>query len=49
MCGFCALHQGKLMVHAYPGGPVGTQLFRNGDEAEVVGQVTTIVTRLSYT
>ena len=43
LCGSCILQQGNLVVRAYPGGPLGTQLFRNGIDAEVVGQVTTIV------
>lgn len=48
-CGRCTLEGSDLVVHAYPGGPVATQLFRNGIDAEVVGQVTTIVRRLSST
>jgi len=46
LCGCCALHQGKLVVRAYPGGRLATQQFRNGIEAEVIGQVTTILRRL---
>ncbi len=46
LCGCCALQQGSLVVHAYPGGPLGTQQFRNGIDAEVIGQVTTIIRRL---
>jgi len=45
LCGRCALQQGSLVVHGYPGGPFGTQQFRNGIDAEVVGQVMTIVRR----
>ncbi len=46
LCGCCALQQGKLVVRAYPGGRLATQQFRNGIEAEVIGQVTTILRRL---
>ncbi len=46
LCGRCALQQGSLVVHAYPGGPFGTQQFRNGIDAEVIGQVTTVLRRL---
>jgi hypothetical protein len=33
-------------VHAYPGGPLGTRQVRNEADAEVMGQVTTILRRL---
>jgi len=46
LCGSCALHQGNLVVRAYPGGWLATQQFRNGVDAEVIGQVTTILRRL---
>jgi hypothetical protein len=46
LCGCCALHQGNLVVRAYPGGRLATQQFRNGIEAEVIGKVTAIVRRL---
>jgi hypothetical protein len=46
LCGRCSLHQGNLIVHTYPGGPLGTRQFRNGTDAEVIGQVTTILRRL---
>ena len=46
LCGCCALHQGNLVVRAYPGRPLGTQQLRNGIDAEVVGQVTTVLRRL---
>ena len=45
LCGCCTLQQDSLVVHAYPGGPIGTQQFRNGIDAEVIGQVTTILKR----
>jgi len=46
LCGCCALHQGNLVVRGYPGGRLATQQFRNGIDAEVIGQVTTILRRL---
>lgn len=46
LCGRCTLDEGKLILHGYPGGSVGSQQFRNGVDAEVVGQVTTILRRL---
>ena len=46
LCGCCTLQQGSLVVHTYPGGPIGTRQFRNGIDAEVIGQVTTILRRL---
>jgi hypothetical protein len=46
LCGCCALHQGNLVVRAYPGGRLATQQFKNGIDAEVIGQVTTILRRL---
>jgi hypothetical protein len=46
MCGRCTLNEGNLVIHGYPGGAVSTQQFRNGVDAEVVGQVTTILRRL---
>lgn len=46
LCGCCALHQGNLVVRAYPSGRLATQQFRSGIDAEVIGQVTTILRRL---
>ncbi len=46
LCGCCALHQGNLVVRAYPCGRLATQQFRNGIDAEVIGQVTTILRKL---
>ena len=45
LCGCCTLQQGSLVVHAHPGGPLGTHQFRNGIDAEVIGQVTTVLKR----
>jgi hypothetical protein len=46
LCGRCSLDEGNLVVHGYPGTAATTHQFRNGVDAEVVGQVTTIVRRL---
>jgi hypothetical protein len=46
LCGCCALHQGMLVVRAYPGGRLAIQQFRNGIDAEVIGQVTMVLRRL---
>jgi hypothetical protein len=46
LCACCALHQGNLVVRAYPGGRLGMQQFRMGIDAEVIGQVTTILRKL---
>jgi hypothetical protein len=46
MCGCCALNQGNLVVRSYRGGSCGTQQFRNGIDAEIIGRVTTILRRL---
>lgn len=46
LCGRCVLEDENLVVHSYPGGPLDIQRFRNGVDAEVVGQVTTILRRL---
>jgi hypothetical protein len=47
LCGCCALHQGELIVPSYPGVPLGARHFRNRIDAEVIGQVTTILRRLA--
>jgi hypothetical protein len=46
VCGCCALHQGILAVRAYSGGRLTAQRFKNGIDAEVIGQVTAILRRL---
>lgn len=46
LCGRCTLQGGHLVLHGYPGGSAGTQQFRDGVDAEVVGQVTTVLRRL---
>jgi hypothetical protein len=45
MCGCCVLHQGNLIVRSYRRGSLGSQVFRNGIDVEVIGQVTTMVRR----
>ena len=47
LCGCCAVHNDQLLVHLYPGMPLGARHFRNGIDAEVIGQVTTILRRLA--
>lgn len=49
LCGCCALDQGNLVVHTYPGISLGPRQFRNGIDAEVIGKVTAIVRRLPPT
>lgn len=46
LCDCCALHQGNLVVRSYPGGRLATLQFRNGIDAEVIGQVTAVLRRL---
>jgi hypothetical protein len=48
LCGHCTLDEGNLVVHGYPRGAVASQHFRDGIDAEVIGQVTTILRRLDY-
>ena len=47
LCGPCILRHGHLIVDSYPGGPSVSQQLRNRIDAEVVGQVTTILRRLA--
>jgi hypothetical protein len=47
LCGCCALHQDELVVHLYPGVALGARRYRNGIDAEVIGQVTAILRRLA--
>jgi hypothetical protein len=46
LCGRCDLHQGNLIVRAFPGGRLAAQQFKNGMDAKVIGRVTTILRRL---
>ena len=46
LCAHCTLDKTNLVVHGYPGGPVGAQYFSNGLDAEVIGRVTAVLRRL---
>jgi hypothetical protein len=46
-CGCCTLERGFVVVHPYPDRPFHPRQFKNGSEAEVVGEVTTIFRRLN--
>ena len=47
LCGCCTLERGFVTVHPYPDRPFSPRQFKNGSEAEIVGEVTTILRRLS--
>jgi hypothetical protein len=47
LCGSCTLERGFVAVHPYPDRPFGPRQFKNGSEAEIVGEVTTILRRLN--
>jgi hypothetical protein len=46
LCGRCTLDDGNLVIHGHPRETVRMQQFRNGTDAEVIGQITTILRRL---
>jgi len=46
VCGPCTLDGSSLTVHGYPRGHVPSHNFRDGIDAEVVGQVTAILRRI---
>jgi hypothetical protein len=46
LCGSCTLERGFVAVHPYPDRPFSPRQFTNGSEAEIVGEVTTILRRL---
>jgi len=46
LCGHCTLNRNNLVVHSCAGGSFSAQRFRNGVDAEVVGQVGAILRRL---
>ncbi len=46
LCGRCSLDGENLTVHGYPRGHIGAQQFKEGSDAEIVGQVTAILRRL---
>ncbi|HXN74420.1 MAG TPA: hypothetical protein VN861_17870 [Candidatus Acidoferrales bacterium] len=45
-CGCCTFQHGLVVVHPYPDRPFSPRQFRNGTDAEVIGQVTAILRRL---
>ena len=47
LCGPCTLQQGVFIVHPHSNGPHSPLRFRNGIDAEMIGQVTSIFRRLS--
>ncbi len=47
LCGCCTLERGFVVVHPYPDRPFTPRRFKNGTDAEVVGQVTAILRRLA--
>lgn len=47
LCGCCSLERGFVVVHPYPDRPFTPREFKNGTDAEVVGQVTAILRRLA--
>lgn len=48
LCGHCILDQGNLVLPGYPGGSSAKQQLRNASDAEIVGQVTTVLRRLVW-
>jgi hypothetical protein len=47
LSGCCTLERGFVVVHPYPDRPFSPRQFKNGSEAEIVGEVTTILRRLN--
>jgi hypothetical protein len=47
LCGSCELRRGVLIVHPHSERPHSSIQLKNGIDAEVIGQVTTILRRLS--
>lgn len=45
LCGSCTLDRGFVVVHPYPDRLISPRQFKNGSEAEIVGEVTTILRR----
>jgi hypothetical protein len=48
LCGCCTLEQGFVVVHPYPDTQISPRRFRNGTDAEIVGEVTAILRRLTF-
>jgi hypothetical protein len=46
LCGCCTLERGFVVVYPYPDRPFAPREFKNGTDAEVMGEVTTILRRL---
>ena len=47
LCGCCTLERGFVVVHPFPDRPFSPRQFKNGTEAEVVGEVTAILRRIA--
>ena len=47
LCGSCTLERGFVVVHPFPDRPFTPRQFKNGADAEVVGEVTAILRRLA--
>ena len=47
LCGCCTLERGFVVVHPYPDKVFSPREFKNGTDAEVMGQVTAILRRFS--
>jgi hypothetical protein len=47
LCACCTLEKGFVVVHPYPDRPFTPRKFKNGSDAEVVGEVTAILRRLA--
>jgi len=47
LCGACTLERGVLSIHPYPDRSVAFRQLRNGIDAEVIGQVMSVIRRLS--
>ena len=47
LCGCCSLERGLVVVHPFPDRPFTPRRFKNGTDAEVVGEVTAILRRLT--
>ena len=48
LCGCCTLERGLVVIHPYPDRPFAPRQFKNGTDAEVIGEVTTILRRLDF-
>jgi len=48
LCACCTLERGLVVVHPYPDRPFAPRQFKNGTDAEVMGEITTILRRLDF-